>query len=71
MNVLLSDQISKSSAEQRAGRAGRTTSGICVRLWSKSFHDRMLEFEIPEILRIDLSEVLLNLKAVGLKLMDL
>ena len=64
INVLLSEPISKSSAEQRAGRAGRLSSGICLRLWSRDEHARRREFEEPEIQRLDLAEIYLNLASI-------
>ena len=68
VNVLLSLPISKSAAQQRAGRAGRTAPGYCLRLWGASDHDRRIEYEQPEIQRLDLSEICLKLSALGLRL---
>ena len=66
INTLLIDKISQASADQRTGRAGRTQSGVCLRLWSESEHaDRPVQ-EKPEVQRLDLSEVLLTLKAAGI-----
>lgn len=67
MNTLLIEKISRASADQRAGRAGRTAPGHCLRLWTERDHERRLSREIPEIQRIDLSEILLTLKAMGLE----
>jgi len=54
-------QISKASATQRAGRAGRTAPGRCVRLYSaKEFH-AMSPFELPEMRRVDLCQTILAL----------
>ncbi|HEV2438289.1 MAG TPA: ATP-dependent RNA helicase [Verrucomicrobiae bacterium] len=63
INTLLVEKISQSSADQRAGRAGRTAPGICVRLWSRPEHDERAPQELPEIKRLDLAEVVLTLKA--------
>src|SRR5205085_5781444 len=41
-------RISKVSAKQRAGRAGRTGPGRCIRLWSQREEQAMVEFELPE-----------------------
>ena len=71
INALLSESISKSSAEQRAGRAGRLGPGFCLRLWSKSEHEERPEFDSPEILRIDLSEIYLNLAGMDIPLEEL
>jgi ATP-dependent helicase HrpB len=68
VNVLLSLPISKSSAQQRAGRAGRTAPGFCLRLWSESDHARRIEYEQPEVQRLDLSEICLKLSALGITL---
>ena len=61
INALLSESISKSSAEQRTGRVGRLGPGYCLRLWSNSEHEKRPEFDSPEIFRIDLSGIYLNL----------
>jgi ATP-dependent helicase HrpB len=67
INTLLVERISQASAEQRSGRAGRTAPGQCIRLWSKAEHDERPIRELPEIKRLDLSEVVLTLKASGVE----
>ena len=57
--------ISKASADQRAGRAGRTGPGICWRLWDEAAHHHRPEAETPEIARGDFAGPLLQLLAVG------
>lgn len=57
--------ISRASADQRAGRAGRTAPGICIRMWDRATHEKRQEFETPEILRLELSEIMLLFKATG------
>jgi len=63
INTLLLEKISQANADQRTGRAGRTAPGKCIRLWSRSEHDERAPHEMPEIKRLDLSEVVLTLKA--------
>ncbi|MBW2262442.1 MAG: ATP-dependent helicase HrpB [Deltaproteobacteria bacterium] len=58
-------RISRASAEQRAGRAGRTAPGVCLRLWTRTETARMRAEEDPEILRIDLAGPVLDLLAWG------
>ena len=70
INTLLIEKISRASADQRAGRAGRTAPGVCLRLWTERDHARRIPREAPEIHRVDLSEVLLTLKAAGFHSMD-
>ena len=65
INSLLVEKISQASADQRAGRAGRTAPGRCIRLWSDSQHAERPRTDQPEIRRVDLSEVVLTLKALG------
>jgi ATP-dependent helicase HrpB len=65
INTLLVEKISRASADQRTGRAGRTAPGQCMRLWSPAEHDELQSQELPEIKRLDLSEVVLTLKAAG------
>jgi ATP-dependent helicase HrpB len=57
--------ISRASADQRAGRAGRTAPGQCIRLWTIHEHEKRPAQETPEIARTDLSEIVLMLKAGG------
>ena len=66
MNTLLVEKISCASADQRAGRAGRTAPGHCWRLWTERDHARRALRDIPEIHRVDLAEVLLLLKKLEL-----
>lgn len=59
--------ISKASAAQRAGRAGRTGPGHCYRLYSSAlFEDHMPAFSEPEILRMPIEGVVLNMKAMNI-----
>ena len=53
--------ISKASADQRAGRAGRLSPGVCIRLYSEKDYEAMAQFTAPEILRSNLAEVILKL----------
>jgi ATP-dependent helicase HrpB len=66
INTLLVEKISAASADQRAGRAGRTAPGVCVRLWAEREHAQRPAHELPEVKRLDLSEVVLTLKASGI-----
>jgi len=63
-------KISRASAAQRAGRAGRLGPGRALRLYTKGDHDARPEHESPEILRADLAETVLGLRATGVKLAD-
>ena len=65
MDRLELKRISRASATQRAGRAGRTAPGRCIRLWS-AMEDKSLEaFETPEIRRVDLTATVLALHVWG------
>jgi ATP-dependent helicase HrpB len=66
INTLLVEKISVASADQRAGRAGRTAPGVGVRLWTEREHGQRALQELPEVKRLDLSEVVLTLKASGI-----
>jgi ATP-dependent helicase HrpB len=57
--------ISRASADQRAGRAGRTQPGICVRLWSELSHRARPERDEPEVRRVDLAGAVLQLLNLG------
>nr|KAG5709377.1 hypothetical protein BaRGS_029226 [Batillaria attramentaria] len=64
---LLVTAISKASAQQRAGRAGRTRPGKCFRLYTeKAYKQEMQENTYPEILRSNLGSVVLQLKKLGI-----
>lgn len=66
INTLLIEKCSQASATQRTGRAGRTASGLCLRLWSERDHNRRDLQELPELLKVDLSGTLLQLKEIGI-----
>jgi ATP-dependent helicase HrpB len=59
--------ISRASADQRAGRAGRTQPGVCVRLWSAGSHRARSKQTEPEIRRVDLAGAVLQLLYLGEK----
>ncbi|KAL8991465.1 MAG: hypothetical protein Q9169_007865 [Polycauliona sp. 2 TL-2023] len=64
---LLVSAISKASAQQRAGRAGRTRPGKCFRLYTEdAFKKELIETTYPEILRSNLSSTVLDLKKLGI-----
>jgi ATP-dependent helicase HrpB len=58
-------RISRASAEQRAGRAGRLEPGLCLRLWTQAEQRSLAEHDEPEIARVDLSGALLQLAVWG------
>ncbi len=60
------EPISRASAAQRAGRCGRTSPGVCIRLYSEDDHAGRPEFTEPEILRTNLASVILQMKALRL-----
>ena len=60
------EKISQASCKQRAGRAGRISHGMCVRLYSESDYKSRAEFTTPEILRSNLSNVILQLISLRL-----
>jgi ATP-dependent helicase HrpB len=65
INTLLVEKISRAAAGQRSGRAGRTAPGHCLRLWTAHEQHARRAQEVPEVKRLDLSEVILTLKAGG------
>lgn len=67
VSTLLIEEISRASAEQRKGRAGRTAPGTCWRLWTESGHLNRPERNTPEIQRSDLAEVVLLLHSLHIK----
>jgi ATP-dependent helicase HrpA len=60
------EPISRASADQRKGRCGRTSDGICIRLYSEPDYASRPEFTDPEILRTNLASVILQAAALGL-----
>ncbi|EKG35128.1 ATP-dependent helicase HrpB [Pseudomonas syringae pv. avellanae str. ISPaVe013] len=65
MTRLATQRISKASATQRAGRAGRLEPGVCYRLWSEAQHEQLSSFSVPEIQQADLAALALNLARWG------
>jgi ATP-dependent helicase HrpA len=60
------EPISQASADQRKGRCGRTSDGVCVRLYSEQDFEDRPRFTDPEILRTNLASVILQMAAAGL-----
>ena len=67
IGTLFIEPISRASADQRKGRAGRTGPGICHRLWTESGQLNRPERNTPEIQRSDLAEVVLLLHSLGVR----
>ena len=65
MERLVTQKISRASAEQRAGRSGRTAPGKCYRLWSLHEHHTLAPYRAPDILTADLTPMALELAAWG------
>jgi ATP-dependent helicase HrpB len=63
-------KISRASATQREGRAGRLRPGRCLRLYTKADFDTRPEGDLPEIARADLSDTWLGLRAAGIEHLD-
>ena len=64
-NVLETRRVSRASADQRTGRAGRLGPGTAYRLWSQEQHGRLIAHDTPEMLSTDLSRMALDLAAWG------
>ena len=60
-------RVTRDTADQRAGRAGRVGPGICYRLWSEAVHRNLLDHRLPEILEADLASLVLELSALGVR----
>ena len=58
-------RVSRASADQRRGRAGRLGPGVCYRQWTRHTHDHLAPFDTPEILEADLAPLALDLAAWG------
>jgi ATP-dependent helicase HrpB len=65
MSKLTTTSISKASAEQRKGRAGRLSKGKCIRLWSESEHVSLNDYQEEEILNADLADAVIELASAG------
>lgn len=59
--------VTQDMATQRAGRAGRTSSGICYRLWNQASHQHLLPHRNPEILEADLAPTIIELAQWGIQ----
>jgi ATP-dependent helicase HrpB len=67
IGTLRVEPVSQASAAQRAGRAGRTAPGRCVRLYTRHDHDGRPAYDLPEVARADLTEAALWLHALGVR----
>ena len=67
MTRLETVRVTRASADQRRGRAGRTAPGVCYRLWSPAVEAGLIPFNQPEILTSDLASLALDLAAAGIR----
>ena len=63
LSNLVEGWVSKAAGRQRRGRAGRTQPGICYKTYTRKQEKGMLDFSVPEILRVSLNNVCLSVKA--------
>ena len=66
MSRLETVRVSRASADQRRGRAGRTAPGVCYRLWAEDENAALQDFTAPEILEADLAPLALDLACAGI-----
>lgn len=66
MESLITVPVSKAQAVQRSGRAGREAPGMCFRLYPENEFSKLTDSSVPEIKRCNLSNVVLQLKALGI-----
>jgi ATP-dependent helicase HrpB len=71
LTELTMQMISQASATQRQGRAGRLSAGVCYRLWSREQQDRLERHAVAQILREDVTTLMLNALVWGSKVQDL
>ncbi len=64
------ESVSQAAANQRAGRCGRVSNGICIRLYDEKDYNERPKFTDPEILRSSLAGVILRMKSLGLGLVE-
>ena len=66
MRMLVEDWVSQASARQRKGRAGRVRAGVCFSLFTRHrFEERMRAHQAPEMMRVPLEELVLQIKTLG------
>ena len=66
MESLIVDDVSKAQAAQRAGRAGRVSAGLCFRLYPEDSYEMLNDTAAPEIARVNLAQIVLQLKGMGI-----
>ncbi len=65
MSRLVTERVTRAEAQQRAGRAGRVAAGLCYKMWTKGENGGLAAFTSPEILRADLTGLVLELALWG------
>ncbi len=66
LSRLVTLPVTKDTADQRAGRAGRLSPGVCYRMWTQATHAHLQEYSTPELLEADLTSLVLELANWGI-----